>query len=1210
MSFCRRSSLGPSLLALVFGMVSMLLTGCTGVGGVTPVASTTHSSSSSNTGSAPASIRGITHGGQQPVAGAAIQLYAANTTGDGLPATPLLSTAVYTDSLGNFNITGLYHCPSSTSMVYMVSTGGDPGSGSNNSNIQMMTLLGACGNLSSSTFVWVNEITTVAATVSLGSYMSSATAVGSSNAAGLAQAFGASQNIASSSTGSPNGVSDTYLQLANLMASCVNSSGASAACQAISAATGGATNILAALIYMQRHNTQDFSSLFNTYITPNSPFVNTYLPSSACPSGYQSMPGTLAYTVTTDSTGSHAIITSPMSGATITYTMDGTTASSTSPTVSASTRLPVTIQDSLSLHASAACYIPQDFILQTPGPIITDANATFSVSQQPNTTYTYTLNGVVPTLTSTPYTAAVPTTASDLFWVMAKLPGEMATANYVNNDQPTLTIKQGLVTFKGTSSADYGTEVLTISKNYGSPSQSFDSYVDPFNAAQNDIVGGCAKTPGRATVCTSLGSTLMPTYAITNGTLSISFVPADTDAMTKVYYTKDDTASSMLSGGAYLPGATATLYDSAVTLQMQDVVHLGAKAPGFSWSPDYNFLNTVTPTLTYAADGTLTMAAGTGMSIYYTSDGSSVPTIQSTKYLGSFKPNEGDLLLVRSKGAGYQYSPMASTAKTGLPTFTVSADGHTTMTDTTDPGAVIYYTTNPSATTGSWTKYVGTFVANVRDTYVLYAVTPGKSPSDQTVVATKTVTPPALTIGSNNLLSFTVPSGAGVLYDTSSNGSYLFNNQETGGTVYTSPFAAAAFSTVNGLVKYPGYRSVASSYTAAVTTKLLKGVMATLATCNGPVNALGVTRRGIVYAGCYESDNYEHVYRIAQDGTSIALFSFPLTGGSDLTLGMTVTPSGAVYIPDPTSKLIHRWLNGIHTTASTGSVAVDHLFTLNWEEALALDGNHNLLLVDPASGSTGSVTDGAAPTACAGGLVQNYVWSGIYCASRTAYLGANKLSDGSPDVTSVSVPGLVGGMTMEVDGTMLLATRSSTTTSTSGLYAITSRNSENGAVALQLTIDLVPTNSPDGQFIAAAHLFNPMSLAADPVGDVYVGQSDGKIRKLQYSQYESTAATPTIAVSGTTATITSGTAGSVIYYTLDGSIPTKGAYAFVNVGDAQVNAAQVSYVNTIATQAGNPGSVGITYQVANGGSITVPSGKTVRAIAVADTYYDSAIATQ
>jgi hypothetical protein len=201
-------------------------------------------------------------------------------------------------------------------------------------------------------------------------------------------------------------------------------------------------------------------------------------------------------------------------------------------------------------------------------------------------------------------------------------------------------------------------------------------------------------------------------------------------------------------------------------------------------------------------------------------------------------------------------------------------------------------------------------------------------------------------------------------------------------------------------------------------------------------------------------------------------------------------------------------------------------------------------------------------------------------------------------------------MTMEVDGTMLVATRSSTSTSTSGLYAVTSRLSTNGQAAELLTKDLTPANSPDGQFLAAFRLSNPMSLAADPVGDVYVGQADGTIRKLRYSQYEYTAATPTINVSGTTATISSSTAGSVIYYTLDGSIPTKGAYAFVNVGDADTNAAYVSYVNTIAAQAGNPGSVGITYRTSNGGSITVPAGNTVRAIAVADTYYDSAIATK
>ncbi len=63
-------------------------------------------------------IRGSVHGGQQPVSGATIQLFAAGTSGYGTGATSLLTAPVTTDSGGNFTITGDYTCPSAASELY------------------------------------------------------------------------------------------------------------------------------------------------------------------------------------------------------------------------------------------------------------------------------------------------------------------------------------------------------------------------------------------------------------------------------------------------------------------------------------------------------------------------------------------------------------------------------------------------------------------------------------------------------------------------------------------------------------------------------------------------------------------------------------------------------------------------------------------------------------------------------------------------------------------------------------------------------------------------------------------------------------------------------------------------------------------------------------------------------------------------------------
>src|SRR5271155_2258824 len=92
----------------------------------------------------PHGVHGLVHGGQQPVTGSTIQLYAVGNTGDGSAATPLLSPAPVTDANGGFNISGTFNCPSPSSLVYIVATGGNPGlaTGSNNPALSLMAALG------------------------------------------------------------------------------------------------------------------------------------------------------------------------------------------------------------------------------------------------------------------------------------------------------------------------------------------------------------------------------------------------------------------------------------------------------------------------------------------------------------------------------------------------------------------------------------------------------------------------------------------------------------------------------------------------------------------------------------------------------------------------------------------------------------------------------------------------------------------------------------------------------------------------------------------------------------------------------------------------------------------------------------------------------------------------------------------------------------
>ena len=105
-------------------------------------------------------ISGRVHGGQQPVTGSTIQLYAANSSLLKGASTALLTTPVTTDSGGNFSITGeeLHLSHPYDARLHQVATGGNPGiSGNvNNTGLALMAALGTCGTLTSSTFININ----------------------------------------------------------------------------------------------------------------------------------------------------------------------------------------------------------------------------------------------------------------------------------------------------------------------------------------------------------------------------------------------------------------------------------------------------------------------------------------------------------------------------------------------------------------------------------------------------------------------------------------------------------------------------------------------------------------------------------------------------------------------------------------------------------------------------------------------------------------------------------------------------------------------------------------------------------------------------------------------------------------------------------------------------------------------------------------------
>jgi sugar lactone lactonase YvrE len=220
-------------------------------------------------------IRGTVHGGQQPISGAHLYVYAAGTGGYGGASLSLLnqySTGSYpttqdgngnyyvtTDSGGGFALSGEYGCTPGQ-QVYLYATQGDSGAGPN-SAIGLMAALGQCpsnGTFAASLpFVGVNEVTTIAAAYAMAGFAVDAThvsddegVVGNTTSgqaqSGMANAFANAANLVNVSTGGTfpvtpagNGIvpQSEINTLGNILAACVNTTGpSSSGCSSLLAA--------------------------------------------------------------------------------------------------------------------------------------------------------------------------------------------------------------------------------------------------------------------------------------------------------------------------------------------------------------------------------------------------------------------------------------------------------------------------------------------------------------------------------------------------------------------------------------------------------------------------------------------------------------------------------------------------------------------------------------------------------------------------------------------------------------------------------------------------------------------------------------------------------------------------------------------------------------------------------------------------------------
>jgi len=249
-------------------------------------------------------VKGGVHGGQQPIAGAQVYLYATHTIGAGTTTSSLLPSPATTDSNGTFSLDpSSYACASPADQVFFVSARGDSGSGSINNAITLIDPFGNCGDLTPSTFVIINEATTVAAAYALAPLFGNANQNVYSNSSSfntqeliinnvsltdptvVAQLFTAATSLVNPLTGAATAASGSHVQqtinaLANAAAACVNSSDANAyACRQLFLYTSTTqaqtpTDIFLAILDVAE-TPDSVSGSLASLSPPNSPFQPT-----------------------------------------------------------------------------------------------------------------------------------------------------------------------------------------------------------------------------------------------------------------------------------------------------------------------------------------------------------------------------------------------------------------------------------------------------------------------------------------------------------------------------------------------------------------------------------------------------------------------------------------------------------------------------------------------------------------------------------------------------------------------------------------------------------------------------------------------------------------------------------------------------------------------------------------------------------------------
>ncbi len=568
------------------------------------------------------------------------------------------------------------------------------------------------------------------------------------------------------------------------------------------------------------------------------------------------------------------------------------------------------------------------------------------------------------------------------------------------------------------------------------------------------------------------------------------------------------------------------------------------------------------PAGSYGTAQTVTITDGTpGAAIYYTTNGSA-PTTASTLYSGAIKVSASETLQAIAVAANYNNSAVASAAYTimtpaAMPVFSVApgtyAATQTVSISDATAGSSIYFTTNGSTPTASSSLYVGPITVSATETLQAVAVASNYNNSSVASAAYTIMTPAATpafsvipgTYGSAQTVSISDATAGSSIYFTT-NGS----TPTASSSLYVGPITVSATETLQAIAVASNYNN--SSVASAAYTIMTPAATPAFSVIPGTYGSAQTVSISDATAG-------SSIYLTTNGSTptaSSSLYVGPITVSATETLQAIAVASNynnssvasAVYtIMTPAATPVFSVIPGTYASAQTVSISdatagSSIYFTTNGSAPTA----SSSLYVGPI---TVSATETLQAIAVASNYNNSAVASAAYTIMTSAATPAFSVIPGTYTTSqTISITAATAG------SAIYFTTNGSAPTTSSSLYS--------GPIVVSTTETLraiaVASNYNNSAVASAAYTI--MTPAATPMFSVAAGTY----------------------ASAQTVSITAATAGSSIYYTTDGSMPTTSSILYA--GPVSVSASETLQAVAVATNYLVSPMASATY------SIAVPTG--------------------